>query len=57
MTASQIKRPTPKKKRSSNDCSSEEVGDEGIKIEVSPLNPLAFYPAFSHIVEKVFNEL
>ena len=45
------------KKRSLDDESSDEVGNKNIKIDVTPLNPVVFYPAFPHIAEKIFDKL
>ena len=41
------------KKRSLEDDSSKEVGVKKMKVEVSPLNPVAF----PHIAEKIFDQL
>ena len=45
------------KKRSLDNDSSDEVVNKDMKIEVIPLNPVVFYPAFPHIAEKIFDQL
>ena len=47
---------TQSKKRSLDVDSSDDVANKEIKIEVPPLNPMVFYPAFPHIVEKIFDK-
>ena len=36
---------------------SKEVGNKEIKIAITPLNPMVFYPVFTHITEKIFDQL
>ena len=31
--------------------------DENKSVEVPPLNPMAFYPGFPHIVEQIFQHM
>ena len=45
------------KKRALDDDSSDEVVNKGLRIKVTPLNPVVFYPAFPHIAEKIFAQL
>ena len=45
------------KKRPLDDDSSKELSNKETKIEITPFNPMLFYPVFPHITEKIFNHL
>jgi len=47
---------TQNKERSLGDNTFDEVNNKDIKIEVLPLNPMVFYPAFPHIVERILDQ-
>ena len=48
---------TKSKNISQDDNSLYEVGNEEIENNVPLLNPMVFYPAFPHIVERIFDQL